>query len=185
MRRTKYSKNEILTYTKVIMDPLDIQPDQVRIRDIAHSLSMMTRANGHFKTFYSVAQHSINCAFEAKNRGCPQHVQLACLLHDAAESYIADVTRPVKHRLEGYAQMEQRILSVIYHVFGIADLSNDEKHIVMQIDDAMLYYEFLALMDTYIRENAPYISMQHDFSQLDMRDVEKQFLDLAQELTTC
>ena len=58
--------SRILTYTKKMFDPLRPDAALIDIRDIAHALSMLCRANGHFKTFYSVGQHSINCAKEAE-----------------------------------------------------------------------------------------------------------------------
>lgn len=90
----------ISTFTNNRIDPTDPSPEDIHIEDIAHALSMMTRANGHFKTFYSVAQHSINCANEAAARGCSKRIQLACLLHDASEAYLSDITRPVKKQLQ-------------------------------------------------------------------------------------
>lgn len=59
----------------------------------------MTRANGYFKHFCSVAQHAINYYKESKNRGYSERVQLECHLHDANKSYISDLTRPVKGQL--------------------------------------------------------------------------------------
>lgn len=50
----------IKTYTGIIMDPIRLEEKLLCIEDIAHALSMLCRANGHFKTFYSVAQHSMN-----------------------------------------------------------------------------------------------------------------------------
>ena len=120
------SKNDILTYTGVYMDPFEIEPSDVNIEDIAHALSMMTRANGHMVHFFSIAQHCINCTIEAKKRGCTERVQLVCLLHDAAESYIADVPRPVKHRLTGYAELEARAMAAVFSAFGIGPLSEDD-----------------------------------------------------------
>ena len=59
----------IKTYTGVMFDPLSPDTELIDIVDIAHALSMLCRANGHFRSFYSVGQHSINCMREAKARG--------------------------------------------------------------------------------------------------------------------
>ena len=60
----------IKTYTGIIMDPIKPEEKLICIEGIAHALSMLCRANGHFKTFYSVAQHSINCMKEAAGKWC-------------------------------------------------------------------------------------------------------------------
>ena len=91
--------SEILTFTGKMFDPIHPDPALIDIRDIAHALSCLARANGHFPTFYSVGQHCLNCAREAIARGYSRRVQLACLLHDASEAYLSDVTRPVKAEL--------------------------------------------------------------------------------------
>ena len=67
--------SEIMTNSHKMFDPLHPNVELIDISDIAHSLSMLCRANGHFKSFYSVGQHSINCAKEAKARGYSQLVQ--------------------------------------------------------------------------------------------------------------
>ena len=175
-------RNQIRTYTGIYLDPYKIKPEEIDIRDIAHSLSLMTRANGHIRYFFSVAQHAINCALEAGNRGLSRRIRLACLLHDAAESYISDVTRPVKHRLEGYAQIEEHVLSVIFTKYDIGDLGGDELRAVKEIDDSMLYYEFEALAGVKLRDMAPHITMSHDFSYKPMADVEHDFLSLFDAL---
>jgi hypothetical protein len=164
------------------MDPFEMKPEQVHILDIAHALSLATRANGHIRHFYSVAQHCVNCTLEARSRGLSTRVQLACLLHDASECYLADVPRPVKHRLTGYAEAEEKVTAVIEQALGIAGLSEAEQRSVREIDDAMLYYEFMALTGTEVFDGAPYIAMQHDFSQRDMAEVRDQFVALYKEL---
>ena len=58
-------RNYITTYTKKHFDVLNPQEDEIDINDIAHALTMITRAGGHFSKFYSVAQHCVCCALEA------------------------------------------------------------------------------------------------------------------------
>ena len=53
--------SEILTFTKKMFNPLQPDVELIDIRDIAHALSFLCRANGHFATFHSVAQHSLEC----------------------------------------------------------------------------------------------------------------------------
>ena len=179
----KHPRNHIRTYTGVYMDPFEMKVEQVRILDIAHALSLTTRANGHIRHFYSVAQHCVNCALEAKACGLSVRAQRAALLHDASECYLADVPRPVKHRLSGYAEAEETVTAVITQALGIADLSEAEWRSVHDIDDAMLYWEFVALTGAQVFDEAPVIAMQHDFSQRDMAAVRDQFIALYQELT--
>ena len=176
------NKDCILTYTKIKVDPLNIQPKNINIVDIAHSLSMMARANGHFKHFYSVAQHSINCAIEAKTRGLSKRIQLACLLHDAAEAYIADVPRPVKNKLIGYDKIEKKISDVVYSKFDLKEFADKEHKEIKEIDDALLYYEFRDLMETRIFEYKPYISTNYDFSFKSIDRVKSDFLSLFNNL---
>ena len=38
----------ITTSSKIHFTPVSPDPEQIVIRDIAHALSLMTRANGHF-----------------------------------------------------------------------------------------------------------------------------------------
>lgn len=178
-----YPNNCIMTYSRVVMDPLNARPEQILIEDIAHSLSQMTRANGHYKQFYSVAQHCVNCALEARSRGHSQRLQLVCLLHDAAEAYIADIPRPVKHRLTGFAEIEDNILGVILRRFGLADLTDDEWEAVKSVDDALLHAEFEALMGIQMFKTAPFVSMAHDYSLRDMEDVYREFIRLFRALS--
>jgi predicted RNase H-like nuclease len=179
---TYYPSHCIMTYSRVLMDPLTARPDQILIEDIAHSLSLMTRANGHCRQFYSVAQHSINCALEARSLGLSPRVQLACLLHDAAEAYIADIPRPVKHRLSGFAEIEEYVQAVIFQRFGLADMTDEEWKAVARIDDALLHAEFRALMGIPIFETAPYLSQAYDFGPQDMDSVYRAFIRVFREL---
>ena len=82
------------TFTGRIFDPLKMTKKDVCVEDIAHALSLICRGGGHIRYFFSVAQHSMNCADEAAARGWSKRIVLACLLHDASEAYIADIIRP-------------------------------------------------------------------------------------------
>lgn len=132
----------IVTYTGVRMSPFKPQKSNFRISDIAHALSLMTRANGHFNTFYSVAQHCLNCSYEGEARGYSKRMQLALLLHDATEAYVSDVTRPVKAGFPEYRDMEERLNTVIFESFGLYKFTKEEKKMVKEVDDDMMYYEF-------------------------------------------
>jgi len=175
-------KNPILTYTNTMFYPLAPQADEVKMEDIAHALSQMCRANGHFKSFYSVAQHSINCAQEADARGLSARVRLACLLHDASEAYISDITRPVKLFLEDYKIIEQNLQTVIYSKFGIDDLTSIEIRQINEIDNALLEYEFKNLHHQGFQKNPPLIFSNPDVSEKNMASVEHEFICLTQQM---
>jgi 5'-deoxynucleotidase YfbR-like HD superfamily hydrolase len=172
----------ILTHTKIKFYPLKPVRENINIVDIAHSLSLMTRANGHYRHFYSIAQHSISCYKEAKIRGYSPRVQLACLLHDASESYISDLTRPVKRNLPAYFAIEEKLQAVIYEWFGLGDLSEQEQQLIDDVDDTLLHYEFETLMDFPIFEVPPYQAMEHDFSQRDFAGVENEYMAIFERI---
>ena len=62
--------NTMTTYSGRKFDPMQMTPGDVYIEDIAHALSLLCRGGGQLSYFYSVGQHSLNCAAEAKARGC-------------------------------------------------------------------------------------------------------------------
>lgn len=101
------------TYSGRKFDPMKIAPEDVYLEDIAHALSLVCRGGGQIRWFYSVGQHSINCAHEALARGWSDRMALACLLHDASECYISDVIRPVKVHLQNYLEIESMIMDAI------------------------------------------------------------------------
>lgn len=105
------------TYTGLAFFPLAPHEDQVSIEDIAHALSLQCRFAGHTRDFYSVAQHSV-----LVSRYVPPKDALWGLLHDAAEAYLVDLPRPLKHHsLLGfeYRQIEERVERVICQHFRL------------------------------------------------------------------
>ena len=127
-------------------DPAHPVWDDIDVSDIAHAMSMLCRANGHLREFFSVARHCVNCANEAKARGLSEKIQLACLLHDAAEAYLGDLTRPVKEHLPRFRSFEENLQNAIYQKFIGAKITVEESRKVKDIDDAMLFFEFLYFM---------------------------------------
>ena len=105
----------IQTYTGRQFFPLEPRPDDIDIRDIAHSLSLQCRFNGHCRGFYSVAEHSVRVSRILDGRE-----RLWGLLHDAAEAYISDLPRPLKATAPGFRAAEDRLLEVIVARFGLA-----------------------------------------------------------------
>lgn len=173
----------ILTYTRTKFYPLNPMEAEVKIEDIAHALSMMTRANGHFGHFYSVAQHSINCAKEAAARGYSTQVQLGALLHDASEAYLSDITRPVKKNLPSYTPIESKLQSAIFRKYNLDDLTPIDHQEIKAVDDGLLYYEFKSFMDVEMFEVCPEKKADYSFQQEDFTTVEKEFITTFDMLT--
>lgn len=117
--------------------PMDPDPGDICIQDIAHHLSMICRFGGASSDFYSVAQHSIHVSQICKRY--PLHG----LLHDAAEAYVGDMIRPLKHGpgMEAYRDAEKTLQAMIWERFG---LRQPDAEIDLEIDDAdnvMLFTE--------------------------------------------
>lgn len=118
----------ILTHTGRKFDPMEPRAEDVDTLDIAHSLAHLCRFNGHVSRFYSVAEHSVHVASLVSREN-----QLAGLLHDAAEAYIGDITRPLKGALNELTDGVLRIIEQGVHIavcdrFGIPYTIPDEVH---------------------------------------------------------
>ncbi len=171
----------ILTYKKKEFYPLAPKTEDIDIDDIAHALSLLCRANGHFKHFYSVGLHSLNCAYEAMARGYSKNVVLGCLIHDASEAYLADITRPVKKHLHKYLEIEEVLQNEIFNKW-IPSLNEDERKLVFEIDDAILYYEFSTLFGEKIFDYVPQLLSTPRFEYIEFSIVENEFKELFNKL---
>ena len=168
----------ITTYTKIQFSPMHPHICDIEVKDIAHALSLMTRANGHFPQFYSVGQHSIDCAKEAIAEGLDRETILGCLLHDGSEAYLSDITRPVKQYLLQYKDIEKKMQDTIYEaLLGHVPTEEQFAHI-KRIDDMLLYYEFLHFMQEELYDKPVNPVCMPSFSERLFRDVEEEFLDI-------
>lgn len=122
--------------------PLEPRAQEVRIEDIAHSLSMLCRFGGHCRRFYSVAEHSVHVA-----RLLPPHLALWGLLHDASEAYVCDLPTPLKRMIPAYEEIEARVQEVIADRFSLPREMPAE---VKAADHAMLLAEARQLMKPHL-----------------------------------
>lgn len=172
----------ITTFSKINFTPLEPQMEDIKIEDIAHALSLMCRANGHYTEFYSVGAHCLNCYDEAVARRETPRIRMACLLHDASEAYLSDITRPVKKNLEKYLEIEERLQNLIYEKFVGEPLNEYERQMVKTIDDALLYWEFYEFTAVKLSDSEPFVAMTPDFYKGTMKQVEQAFLDTYNEI---
>ena len=150
------------TFTGKKFYPFEPSPDAICIEDIAHALSMQCRYTGHVSRFYSVAEHCLLLtgvvASRLKDmvRFGPQNKNLLkwALLHDAAEAYVGDMGRPLKHQpeMELYRQTEAGVMLAIRNKFGLV---GEEPSMVALLDKEIIgsearmlkYGESLATVD--------------------------------------
>jgi hypothetical protein len=113
---------DILTFRGEYFDFLNPKNNTFDILDIAHALSNVCRFAGHTREFYSVAQHSVMvariCVRQAAVADIIDHGR-AGLLHDAAEAYLGDITRPLKQLLPDYKVIEARTEAALFSAFRI------------------------------------------------------------------
>ena len=169
--------SEIMTCSKKMIDPVHPDAALIDVADIAHSLSLLCRANGHFPHFYSVAQHCLNCMHEAAARGYSKRIQLGCLLHDVSEAYLSDVTRPVKALLPQYLDVEKGLQDAIFGKWISPALTEEELRHIFLIDDEILYFEFSELMDYALDDEEPVLATVPDVACRDCKQVEAAFLE--------
>jgi hypothetical protein len=131
----------MLTFTGRRFYPLRPRSEDVEIADIAHALAMNCRFNGHCRRFYSVAEHSVRVSRLLAGQG--GELALWGLLHDGAEAYLSDLTRPAKKSLPAFIEAEDRLLAIVLERFG---LSMPMPGPVRRADDVLLATELRDLM---------------------------------------
>lgn len=118
---------------------LDPRPEDIHMEDICGPLSRLCRFSGQCDQFYSVAQHSIICASYAEHHtNCGREGGRIMLLHDAAEAYLGDITRPLKSLLPQYQEIEAKVWDAIVRRF---ELDREMFSIIKSVDNQVLASE--------------------------------------------
>lgn len=151
------------TFTGKKFFPLAPTQSDICLDDIAHSLSMICRYNGHCKHYYSVAQHSVNVTNIVGNTLIGKHWSITdrlstyepeqlnmlrwALLHDASEAYLGDVVSPLKMTLSvgnaGFGFAEHSVMTEVCQYFGLV---GEEPQLVKMADLMALKREAMDLM---------------------------------------
>ena len=132
----------IETFSGMMIDPLAPEAGLISIDDIAHSLSMQCRFNGHSTRFYSVAEHSVHAAKLAE-KFFPDKPIIAkfALLHDASEAYLCDVPRPIKSSFPNYLEWESALSEIIYKKYTGKLPTEADEAMILKVDNIMLATE--------------------------------------------
>ena len=171
----KIEKNKIITFTGRQVDPFNLQPEDVNIVDIAHSLSQQNRYGGHTFKPYSVGFHCIMMERTIKNNN-NLDINLDALMHDASEAYITDIPKPIKKRIPMIEEIEAKILDVIYQKYGIEHFLN-----VKEWDQQMVLSEIESFkMLNYLEDRIPEIVFLHTQNPNHIREI---FLNRFNALT--
>ena len=103
------------TFSGRHIDVRSLQADDIELVDIVRSLANQCRFLGHTQRFYSIAEHSLNVAALMPD---DSELQLAALLHDAAEAYLGDLPPSIRVRLAIYDDLEASISYTIATKYG-------------------------------------------------------------------
>ena len=146
-----FNPYEIGIYGGNLFDPVNPDPKDIRLSDIARSLSRICRFNGHTNIFYSVLQHSFYVA-----RFLPERLSVFGLLHDAHEAYIGDISTPMKNYIgrDRIEKLTTAIDQAIYRAVGIRSPTEKEMEMVRRADWLALQIETSRLFSP----KAPWLS---------------------------
>lgn len=160
-----------------LVDPFNLRNDEIELVDIAHALSRICRYGGKVEGFMSVAEHSIIVAQILVDDGHTDEVIRCGLMHDAAETYLTDMPRPIKYRPEmaPFRAAEQRADEVIAVRF---DLPWPFHPAVKEADTMAFEYEIGPDPTT----GAPPLRARSLEDSPNPNDVRDEFLDMASAL---
>ena len=138
----------MLTFSGRKIDLTHLKPEDISLGDVARSLSLTCRWCGHLGVHYSVAQHCVLLTSYAMSlRDTPpiarRELAKICLLHDASEAYLSDISFGVKHLLPDYMALEERVQNAVYSKYLGYIPSEDQEWELKSLDHALAVAEYL------------------------------------------
>lgn len=114
---------EVVTASGEVVDILKMSDTDIKLSDIAHSLSNQCRYNGNTQKFYSVAEHSVLLARYAlshhKDEMVAKPLARNLLMHDATEAYLGDVVTSIKDMMYEYQVFEEYVAEKIRFKYNL------------------------------------------------------------------
>ena len=95
---------------------------------------------------------------------------------------MSDVPSPFKKLLPEYQEREERLLNMIFRKFLGTELEVWETELVKQVDKDMLYYDLRELLGEVSQDKEPEMKTVFTYQERNFREVEKEYLDLYEEL---
>lgn len=148
MKEPEKKEGWIEVYSGENFNVYDPDLSKIHILDIAHSLSLTCRFNGHCRYFYSTAEHSVLVSYDGGYKEVTEHSDpvgrnqaLRKLLHDGGEAYFGDIITPVKLTLPEIHQLEAPLITAIYSRFGLTRGTDEEVEDIHRSDKKVLKTE--------------------------------------------
>jgi hypothetical protein len=180
---------------------LEPRPEDVRLEDIAHHLSIQVRFNGAIPFFYGVGEHCVNVAFAmyfllggtptqdriVHELACPADADpckfwgaiLRAQMHDASETPLGDCIRPLKRLLPAYQRLEALHMRAIHTSLGFGP--DEDWAQIDEVVDKMDKQTYL--VEHHILRGGPEAVLPGVSVQgLEWKVAKQNFLDLAQQL---
>lgn len=143
-----------ILHSKTRFDYLNPKVGDIHLEDIAHSLSHICRFTGHTISHFSVSQHSIILSglVSEENR-------LWALFHDAPETYVNDLSSPLKKIINGnYGFLHDLFMRRICEKFN---LPYEEPEEVKVLDRILTINELWQLIDdSYEEDGIPHLDIK-------------------------
>jgi uncharacterized protein len=132
-----------------MLNLFDPKVESISIKDMARSLAFKCRWNGMCEEFYSVAEHSLRVAAVAYCIALENNFSVYDarkyyaygLIHDSAEYGSGDIISPIKHKLKGFKEIEDKLERTIEQFFGLEHPTDEMHALIKRADNIILLLE--------------------------------------------